>query len=424
MTDLSKKKILVIDHGLFLSFALRMARGKNHFGKVYYHNATKSGRPTVSSIFVGQGYQEIEVLKDPWDMIDEVDVLAFPDVLDGPKQEYLRRTGYNVWGSGKGDELELYRYYWKRMIESVGLAVNPYVIIKGIPLLREYLRDHKNKYIKISLLRGLMETRKHEEYWLTKGFLDQKEVELGPEAKHMEFLVEDPVKTEVEIAGDHYFVKDFPDKAINGVEIKDEGYVGMVQAYREMPKQILKVDEALKPVLKKYGYANLLAIELRIALDGTAHPIDPCCRQGSPSGEAQLAVWTNFPEIVYHGAHGELVQPEHDNIFVAQAMIYHTGIEKGWPAVKIPKEVRPYTNLYYGYREGEHDYVVPQPDAFDELGSVCATGATMQEAIDLCKERAEQISGDVCVKCESLEKAGEEFDLMKKMKMSVKPISA
>jgi hypothetical protein len=397
---------------------------KNGFGKVYYNNLTRQGYPSFNSISVGKGYEGITVVKSMWDVIDEVDVTAFPDILDGSKQKWMRKQGYRVWGSGKADELEMYRLYWKQMVKALGLPVNPYVLVVGIMALREYLKDHTDRYVKISYMRGLMETYHHEEYWLSKPWIDEKEHKLGPLAEETEFIVEAPIKTDLEIGYDGLFVGRYPKIGINGVEVKDAGYVGMVQNYDEMPSEILETTEALKPVLAKDDYANLFAIELRVQKDGTAIPIDPCCRQGSPSGEAQLATWSNMPEIVFAGAHGELVEPEREGDFVAQAMIYNKGEETDWCPVKVPNEIRGDVNLYYGLRKGDQDWAVPQHHAFDEVGSVVAVGDSAEEAIDRCKEKAEQIGGNVGIKTESLDEALKQFDMMKKRGMSVEPISA
>jgi hypothetical protein len=419
MTDLSKKSVLCWDHGLFLSFALRMG-AKGGFGKVYYHNATRSGRPSFNELSVGEGYEEITVVKNPWDVIDKVDVVAFPDVLDGDLQVYLRKLGYNVWGAGKGDELELYRMYWKKVVEALGLPVNDYEVVKGIPKLRDYLQENPDQYIKVSLLRGLMESRHHEEYWLSKNFIDRLEYKLGPLSDSMEFLVEEPVETKVEVAADHYFCGGgFPRYALNGIERKDMGYVGRVQEYDKMPEQIRLVDDALIPVLTRVGYANMFAVELRISKEGEPYPIDPCCRQSSPAGEAQLAMWTNFPQVVWHGAHGELIDPEFDEPFVAQAMIYSNGDEGDWSPVKLPKEVRPFVNLYFGLRKGNEDYAVPQHNGFDEIGSVIGKGNTLKEARELCQKRADMIKGDVSIKCDALEEAESQYEEMEKMGMDV-----
>ena len=420
MMNLKDASVLVWDRGLFLSFALRLAR--NGFGKVYYFNDwQRSGRPSFNELAVGTGFDGVEPVTKAWPLIDHVDCIAFPDCYDGDLQAWFRDNGYNVWGSGEGGELEIYRKYWKDVIKALGLTVAPYEHITGIAALRKYVQGTKDVYVKISRMRGLMETHHIFDYETGKPWLDKKEFELGPLSEETSFIVEKKVDTKLEIAGDTIFVGAFPEYAINGVEIKDCCYAGMVQNYTELPDHILNVNRALAPVLSRYNYSNFLAIELRIDKKDRAHPIDPCCRQASPAGEAQLATWTNFPEVVYWGSRGKLVQPEFDDGYVVESMIYSNDDERDWLAVRVPEEIRHCLNLYFGMRRGRLDWRVPQPKPFEEVGSLTVTGKSFDDAIGKLRKMAEQVEGDVIVKTDSLEDAVKEFDLMKKKGMSVVP---
>lgn len=417
--NLRSKSVLVCDHGLFLNFALKMA---DSFGKVLYYNDWRRGRPSFNELTVGKGYEEIEVVKKLYSVLDSVDVIACPDVLDGDFQKWLRGKGYKVWGSGEGEDIELYRIFSKNVIGEVGLPVGRYVVVTGMAALREHLEKHDDKFIKISFLRGLMESWHHETYWLSKPRLDELEFKLGPLADEIEFIVEDPIESEIEVGYDGIFVGEFPKFGINGVEIKDCGYVGVVQEYASMPKELVRTNTALAPKLKSYAYANFWSTEIRIAKDGKAYLIDPCCRQGSPSGESQLAIWGNLPEVVWAGAHGELVQPEPTAKYVAQAMIFNSGDESNWCGVHIPPEIRGSVNLYFGMRKGEEDYVVPQINPFDEMGSVIHTADSAAKAIQGCDDKAKQLKGNIMVKVESLDKAMDEFDAMESRGMNISPI--
>jgi len=393
------------------------------FGKVYYNHRTRPGRPSFNEISVGKGYDGIEVTNRVWDIIPKVDVIAFPDIGDGDLQHYLRGQGHAVWGSGYGDELEMFRYYSKKVLESVGLPVNPYKLVVGVTALREELKKHDDRFVKVSFLRGLWESRHHETYWISKQHLDRLEYKLGPLAETTEFIVENPIKTKLEVGFDGMFVNGgFLPVAINGVEVKDECYLGVVQEYADMAEEFRTVNEALTPVLANYGYANFFSTELRVKRDPFL--IDPCCRQGSPSGEAQLAIWKNLPQIVFEGAHGRAITPEHESQFVAQAMLYNRGDENEWCAVGIPKEHRDKVSLYFGMRDGDHDWVVPQSDPFDEIGSIVCTGDDEDAVIEECREIGKLLKGDISVKIDAFGEAQKQFDIMRKQGISVEPIPA
>lgn len=423
MTDLSSKSVLVVDRGIFLAFALRLSRGENSFGRVLYFNDWQNQRPSFHELPVGTGYSEIEVVDDFWKRVDDADVVAFPDCYDGSLQKYLRAQGHAVWGSGTGGDLEIYRYYWKQIVQAVGLETNPFIMVKGMVKLREHLEAHDERYVKISRMRGLMETWHHVNYETSRPKLDKLQHQLGPLADETEFIIEEKVESDIEIAGDTYFVGGFPDVALSGVERKDAAYLGIVQPYKNLPKQVQMVNKALAPVLKMADYANFFACELRLKKDGTPIPIDPACRMASPAGEAQLHSWTNFPEIVYGGAHGELVQPEYDKPFVAQAMLFNKDDEREWCAIQVSDEYAEAVHLYFGMKRGHEQFIVPQPAPFDEIGSVTATGDTMEQAIEAVKEIAESIKGDVTARVEAFDDAIGEFELMEKKGMDIEPIA-
>lgn len=425
MTDLKSKSILIIDNGLLFSFARRMAR-EDGFGTVWYCNREGArGRPSFNESAVGNGFDGITLVRseketiDGRAVIDRADVVAYPDCFYGDDQMYWRSQGKAVWGSGRGSELELYRYFAKQVLKTVGLSVGPYVLLKGMAALRDYLKKNGDRVIKVSYVRGLMETRKHDKYWLSKTFLDGLEYRLGPLAETQEFIVEEKIETELEIGGDHLFLGRFPSLAINGCEVKDTAYVGIVQNYDELPAEILEVNEALEPILKRMGVWNFFSHEDRIAKDGTVYPIDLTMRMPSPAGEAQLEIWDNLPQVVYHGAHGEFVEPEASHSFVAQAVIYNKGDESEWIGVGIPQELRESVYLYYAMRRGEEDYVVPQTNPMDAMGSIVAKGNTMEEAVELCKKNAEKLYGHICIKTDELDQAVKEFELMQKKGMNI-----
>ena len=85
LKDISDAVCMFIDHGLFLSQALRLAQD---FKKVYVYTPWESGFPSMTSL-IGTGYDEIEVVLSPFPYIDECDVFVFPDVNHGPLQQYL-----------------------------------------------------------------------------------------------------------------------------------------------------------------------------------------------------------------------------------------------------------------------------------------------------------------------------------------------
>ena len=170
MTDLSSKVVLVFDSGLFVELAIRLSR---EFGKVYYTAPWQRGFPLINDAIIGNGFDEIAWVDEIWDVIDEVDLFIFPDVLHSGLQLHLESLGKRVWGSRRGDTLEIRRAHLKHLQEELGMHHPGYEIVRGMTSLRDFLKDNPDKYVKLSKFRGMMETFHHTEYAQTEPILDR-----------------------------------------------------------------------------------------------------------------------------------------------------------------------------------------------------------------------------------------------------------
>jgi hypothetical protein len=431
LSDVSDKSCLCIDFGLYSDFALRLAR---EFDKVGIHiYSAKKARPIVNERAIGTGFDEIKPEYELWDAIDDYDCIAIPDVGLGHLASWLRRKGYNVWGSGKGEQIEIYRWFSKELIASLGLPVQPVELIEGMTNLRSYLQKHDNKFVKISVVRGMLDSRKHSKYWMSEPWLNDLQHRLGPLDDEMYFIVEDKIKTRIELGADWKFLGGrFASRGLNGLEIKDSGYAGVVQDFRGLPDQLRVIYEKFAPTLAKIGYNNDLSIEVRVPEKGKDADkpflIDITARRPAPGGEAQDELISNIGEQVYEGAHNRFVESEFTKPFVAQAMIFADRESTEWVPVDIPAEHKQYVKLYNHCRRKGHDYVVPQPDALtdpaseNEIGTVVGVGDTMDEATEMCAEIAEQVDGDqIYIKTDSLKEATKELEIAEERGISFAP---
>lgn len=421
MNDLSSKSVLIVDQGLFWPLAQRL---KREFGRVGYFCDWKRGFPTAHEFDIGTGFDDVERIAQFWDKVDEFDLICFPDILQGDLQLHLRKCGHLVWGSGKGEELELYRNYFKRMLKAVGLPVQPYRVITGIDGLREYLQQRGDKFVKLSLLRGITETFGVKKFWMSEARIDELEHTLGMRKRTTEFMVEDEIETNIECGIDTICVDgNFPSIAASGVEVKDVAYGAVVQDYADLPEGIQLVNERISPVLAKYQYRNFWSTEIRVAKDGTPYFIDPTCRHPSPAGECEHELWGNLGEMMWHGASGDLVDPVPTAKYAVQAIIFGERAKESWQGIAFPEKYRANVKLYFHCRIDGHDYVIPQTTAkMNEIGSVVATGNTLKEAADKCREIAETIEGDkIHVHTDRIQDVLAEFGDMEKKGMSLKP---
>jgi len=393
--NMSDATVCVADLGLFPSLAELLVP---HFGRVlYYCPGAESQSPTSNMASVGEGIPGVEKISDWEDVVDKVDAWFFTDVTNGPRQVFLASLGKPVWGARHAEQLELDRKQTKRDLIGLGLDVGPYKVVRGMTALREYLKAHKNVWVKASRIRGSIESFPSETYKLSEQRLSKMEYELGRKKEKVEFIVEDAIEDAVEIAIDEYCIDGvFPKSAALGIESKAKGYVCHFVSRSRMPEALIKIDDALTPTLVEAKCRQMWAIEARMTSADRAYVLDPCCRPGSPPSELLQLMYTNLPEILWEGAHGNCIDPipPDGETWGAELMIHSTFAEKDWQVVHYPPAIAKNVKLRnMAVIDGER-CVVPQPIGSATIGSVCATGATMKEATDRVKEIGKQIKAD------------------------------
>jgi hypothetical protein len=409
MTDYSTKSVLVIDSGLFVSLAERLV---GQFSKVGYFCEWQTSFPDGRELMIGSGIDGITRVKWLWNEIDDYDLIVFADCWHGDLQDYLRSKGRRVWGAGMKASLELARWNTKTLLKEIGLPSNNAVQIHGIDDLREYLKSHKDVFVKISAFRGIGETFHARNYEQVKGQLDQIESKCGPMSSVMDFVVEENIPDSIEVGYDGYCVEgEFPNQSFVGVEIKDKAYFGKLVDYDSLPQSVRETNTRLSYHMD--GYSQFWSTELR-EKNGKGYVIDLTCRDASPAGEIYCSAFTNLAEILWAGAEKRLVHPVSSARFGAQIILTSEWAECHWQDVEFPESIRPFVSLYNHCRIEDEDYVIPQVAKMRQIGSVIGLGNTPEEAIKLARERADQVSGfDIESEYDSLDKAREQLDALK-----------
>lgn len=390
--DLSNKTIFVRDYGLFASWAAKLTE---YFGRVLYYCPFKSAFPRSQQYVIGTGLEGVERVTNFWDHVHQADIFFFPDVYDGDLQVHLRQMGKPVWGAAKGEELELMRWQTKMFLKKdLHLPVQPVERIIGVQALRDHLMDSENKYVKISLLRGDFETFHHNNYELSEPILDDIEQKLGPYKDSKEFIVEDAIDDAVEVGYDGFTIDgEFPDPAFFGYEIKDVAFIGAVRPYAKLPKPVRQVNEALAPVFEAYSYRGFWSSELRVPKDGKPYLTDPCCRAGSPPSELYQELFRNWGEIIWAGAHGELVAPEPVARYGVEVLIHSQWADQHWQALYVEPEVRKWVKLRNLCQVEDTLYVAPQVVGLPEIGAVVAVDDSLLGAIKKVKDYCNMVTG-------------------------------
>jgi len=387
--DLKSKTVAIIDNGLFAELARTLS---SSFKTVYYTSPWVADFPSSSKTEIGEGFPEYERVKDIWGIMDDVDLFVFPDLHNGPLQEYLVEQGKRVFGARMGDELETARTEAKAFFRTLNIPQAKYEVIQGMTALRKFLKGRNDKvWVKISLTRNDTETFPVEGYEGSKNRLDKFAAELGPAAEEMEFIVEDDLPDTLDIAIDTYCIDGkFPKQACLGTEKKDEGYICAVQDWAKMPAALTDIYETLAPTLEKYQYRNVLSLESRMGKDIT-YLCDPCCRGGSPPFELQLNLIENLAEIMWEGADGKLIEPKFAGKYGAQFIIESKWSINNPLLVEFPAKYREQIKFRYATMFGEELWIMPQHSDTPGFASIVTTG----DNLDACFEEAKEIAGEI-----------------------------
>lgn len=390
MSPISDKTALVVDNGLFLPFAQRLARD---FKRVLYHVPGHSPFPKLEHAVIGDGFSDVHRVFDMWTTHEKFDIVVVPDVSLADIQEMFEHIGFPVWGSRRGDAIELNRSFLKSKQEELGMDVPKYEQIKGLNNLTVFLIENQNVYVKLSKYRGTMETFHSVDYKTSRPWLDSMAVKLGPLREEVEFVVELAIDAVAELGFDGFCIDGlFPQVAVQGIEAKDRGYIGIVRPYDSLPEELTSVNLALSSFLRQNNYRNFFSTEVRIT-DAATYLTDPCCRHASPAGECLDELYSNLGEIIWDGAFGHLVEPVYAAKFAAQALIDHPGDENGWRIVNVPEKARRWVKIFFACEADGRICVPPLPWNHSTIGSVIGLGDTIEEAISALKKNASALDG-------------------------------
>ncbi|HKD67741.1 MAG TPA: hypothetical protein VKB84_12925 [Candidatus Binataceae bacterium] len=389
MMNLSNQTVLVIDQGLYVHIAEKLAES---FGRVlYYCNGWRSAFPVSERFNVGAGIDGIERIANPWEHVEGADLIVFPDTYFGGEQEYLRRQGKRVWGSGHAEILELHRDELKTLMKSAGLAVGRYEIITGIEPLRQYLKDNPGVYVKGNVFRGDVETFRNKNWVVTQPLLDDLASRLGPRQSSVVFVVEDPIEG-VEAGYDGVCVDGrFPAVGSFGYKAKDAGYVGKVVDYEDLPQALREVNTRLAPAMAALGCRSFYSTEVRVGVDRKAYLMDPAMRAGSPPSEAYIELFANWDEVIWAGADGEVVDLRPAAGYAAEIILRSEWAREHFLALEIPAAARGFVKIHGHCRIEGRDYAAPL--GIREFGAAVGLGNSLEDAVGAALEHAEAVEG-------------------------------
>lgn len=387
----------IVDYGSFLGLAEMMGRVCR---RTLYNSPTEEEYLDIKKCCIGKGFESFErcdEFMDP-DVLKEIDLFIFTDIGFGGLQRYLRSIGKLVWGSMGASDLELYRTRFLKVLAEVGLPVIHSVKIVGVTALAEHLKHVEDKWIKVNRYRQNMETWHHQDYLHSQRDLERLASQFGGWKEQIIFVVQDAINGDdgepvLEIGFDGWSVDgEFPVASYQGYEKKNQLYLGSLLEYEDLPEPVRFVNERMAPVLASYGYRNFWATEIRVK-GKQAYYIDPTCRLAGQTMEHQFWNCKNLPQIILAGAQGELLKPEFEYQFAAEATVHYTAeCDGGWKTFVRPQAIEERVSLYHcGFADGAYQY---PPYKNDEIGVVCGGGDSVEEAVEDLKAHFEAMADE------------------------------
>lgn len=369
---------------------VHIAQGIARTDDVMYFSPTRQGAADPFDYLPGMGLRHITRTNDPFEDLNSVDCFVFPGVGDCYLQEYLRANGHAVFGAGKYSLIEQDRLEMRRKADDFELVRGTAII--GTDTLRDYLQATDDCYIKISFLRGIMETFHHINYKVTEVWLDNLVQKLGPYASLAEFIVEDPINEDlcVEVGVDT-FVCDGSSVENHcwGYEVKDAFHAATTAALPPKLQRSLDHHLAMIP-----DYRGAISNELRV-VPKHEYLIDVTHRFGLPPSQLQSAWIENFADVIYGIATGDVVEPEYRAPIGVQITITSEWFQLHPLAIECEYPDRVF---FYGQCSIEgQTYAInvlrENVENLVEIGAAVGWGNTLEKAIANAVEAAEGVSG-------------------------------
>ena len=404
----NRKSVLVLGTGLEVEHALRLSSAYN----VYYWTHFMTAFPEFNDFSYGLGFEGIKKIMFPFYRINDVDLIATFDIGYGDIIDYFRKQGKICFGAGRGEKLELDRWYLKNLLKHAGLPVMKTWRVKGIDRLRDILKNNNNVIVKISVFRGDCETFYSPSYDEVEPLLDILQVKWGKFAERYEFIVEQEIKDAVEAGIDGIFspANGFCFPLMWGIE-NHSAYIG-VWGYR-IPEWFVRTEPHLKNILTTMDYRGFISTEQRIVNKNKDYLIDITARIPHPLGHIFTTAIRNYPEVIFRIANNQKVTLDVKEKFWGCLPVRSDELNNVSLEVRFPDKYRPYIKFSTAYKKDGKYYA-------SKGGTIVCSIVYGADTIDKVIEGIKKIGNEIKVvrakkEYHLLDEIKEEIDKLKSM---------
>jgi hypothetical protein len=383
----TKRTYLVHDKGLYPHISDALSDGGKHIVK--YHTPYETRDPHYKDYVIGKGFGNLEKVLYPEDYYEKADCIVFFDVSGNSLCNFLRKIYPNksIWGSGLGERLENDRVLLKEWCAELGLDVNKYVVIKGVDKLREHLKTNKDKYVKVNIFRGDMESFHSPDYDSIESVLDELAVTLGSDKNDYDFIVEDKIDTEIEVGADVIFNgTEFLSPMFCGYELHKNLYVAHVTD--KLPKPLQETLDAFTPLLTKMQYRGAFSTEEKVVSSKEHYFIDACMRLPNPLSALYPVAIKNWADVVYQVGLGNKVDLDIRHKYVGAFGLTSLAAKDSYVKINIKKGYEDKVRYQMVTGRGDKNYAVP---GWEVVAILVAGGNSVDEVLEGLRKASEGV---------------------------------
>jgi uncharacterized protein (DUF1786 family) len=119
---------------------------------------------------------------------------------------------------------------------------------------------------------------------------------------------------------------------------------------------------------------------------------DFCARAPNPGLGVEMEMVKNLGAIIYHGAHGDLIEPEFEFEYGIQAAIMHDHEGELWKQFPLSDDIRRWVKLMEFCYIGGLYQIIPRPPHGQKIGWLLGVGHSIEEAAAHLHQNAEKLS--------------------------------
>lgn len=381
-------KILVFDTGLYIHQTLALSED-GHEVRLYTPIICKD--PHYRDYAIGEGIKGIDKVLYFEESIEWADCIVFWDVSGNSYCNYLRKMYPNksIWGAGLGEKLENDRVLLKEWCAEFGLPVNKYEVVRGVTRLKDVLKNSDGKkYVKINIFRGDMESFYASDYASAESIIDQEVIPaLGAHKEDYDFIIEDPIETDVECGADIFFNGKDMVGGFYGYEVSKGLYIGK-RIENELPNPLKETIDAFTPLLQKLNYRGALSTEEKIVSEKEHYFIDACMRLPNPLSSLYPVFIENWSELVNSIGLGKEIVPEIKHKYVGAFPLTSVYAKDNYVKIDIKDTSKVRYQMCCG--KGKDMYAVP---GWEVVAVVVAGGDSVDDVISQLKENVKYVDG-------------------------------